>query len=181
MDKEKCYELGYIEKSHGLSGDVQIFLDVDNPEEYHKMESVFVEINKKLVPFFVSRLQPHRSKQLIVSFEDINDVLESDKLKGSKLWLPLTKLPKLKEDQYYFHEIVDYSVVDRNLGVLGAVLSVYEGTGQDLLAVDYKGDEVLIPITDQIVHKVNKQTKSIDVSLPEGLLDVYITPEENED
>ena len=85
MDKDSCYELGYIEKSHGLSGDVQVYLDVDSPEEYFEMESVFVEINKKLVPFFISKLQPHRSKQLILSFEDIEDVIEADKLKGSKI------------------------------------------------------------------------------------------------
>lgn len=181
MDKDSCYELGYIEKSHGLSGDVQIYLDVDNPEEYFEMESVFVEINKKLVPFFISKSSVHRAKQMIVTFEDLKDVSEADSLKGCKLWLSLSKLPKLESHQFYFHEIVGFDVRDKKLGPLGKVISVYEGTGQDLLAVDYKGDEVLIPITDQILLKVDKVEQNIEVNIPEGLLDVYITENEDED
>ena len=81
----------------------------------------------------------------------------------------------------YFHEIVGFEVIDTSTGKVGEVLSVYEGTGQDLIAVDYNGDEVLIPITDHIVTQVDKSKKVITVNLPEGLIDVYITPDEDED
>ena len=53
MRVEDCYQLGNIVKPHGLDGEIQAFLDVDMPETYQDLESVFVMINKKLVPFLL--------------------------------------------------------------------------------------------------------------------------------
>ncbi len=178
MDKGKCFELGYIEKSHGLAGDVQIYLDVDYPEDYLELESVFVEINNKLVPFFISTLQQQKAKHFVISLEDVNSIDEANNLKGSKLWLPLDLLPELGNSQFYYHEIVGYKVIDKNLGDLGTVVSVYEGSGQDLLAIDYNGAEVLVPINDQFIYNLNKDEGILELELPEGLVEIYKEKEE---
>ena len=52
MRKEDCYFLGKITRRHGLAGNVILKLDTDQPELYNKLESIFVEINGLLVPFF---------------------------------------------------------------------------------------------------------------------------------
>ena len=53
MKKEDCYFLGTITRTHGLQGNVVLKLDTDQPEMYNKLESIFVEVNGLLVPFFV--------------------------------------------------------------------------------------------------------------------------------
>jgi 16S rRNA processing protein RimM len=53
MDKQKCFELGYITKSFGLKGQVNAVFDVDVPLMYRELESVFIELNEVLVPFFL--------------------------------------------------------------------------------------------------------------------------------
>ena len=53
MRKDECYRLGHIVKTHGLKGAVTIELDVDYPEEYDEMESVFLEQSGNLIPFFI--------------------------------------------------------------------------------------------------------------------------------
>jgi 16S rRNA processing protein RimM len=61
-------------------------------------------------------------------------------------------------------------------GVLGKVSAVYEANGNDLLAVDHKGREVLVPIRDEFIVDFNKESKTILVNLPDGLLDIYLEP-----
>ena len=56
MKIEDCFQLGYVIKSHGLHGELSIFLDTDFPENYIEMESVYVEFQQKLVPFFVETI-----------------------------------------------------------------------------------------------------------------------------
>ena len=50
IDKESCYFLGKIVRTSGLKGDVSVFLDVDEPESYAELDSVFVERKGALVP-----------------------------------------------------------------------------------------------------------------------------------
>jgi 16S rRNA processing protein RimM len=150
-------------------------IESDQPEEYSKLESVFVEIKQKLVPFFIDHIRLNGDKA-IVRIEGITDIEQVEGLKGKQLYLPLTELPKLNDDQYYFHEIIGFKVEDKANGILGEVINIYDVNGNDLMAVDHQGREVLIPLKDEIVSKVDKTNKKIEVDLPVGLLDIYLKP-----
>ncbi|KAA3436393.1 ribosome maturation factor RimM [Rufibacter hautae] len=176
MTLDACFQLGYIVRTHGTKGQVVAFFDVDFPEEYDELESVFLLINGKLVPFFIDDLNPQDKGKSIIKFEDVNTVADAERLKGVALYLPLNQLPELEEDQFYFHEVIGYTVVDEQLGELGTVQTFFDLPNQDLLAMDYQGHEVLIPVQDEIILRTSKEERKIYVNLPEGLLEVYTQP-----
>ncbi|MEO9869908.1 ribosome maturation factor RimM [Ekhidna sp.] len=171
MQQKDCYQLGEVIKTHGLKGEVNIFLDVDFPNEYQKLESVFLEQQGKLIPFFIDTIQINNGKAL-VKFEDVDSLDEGKSLIKSKLFLPLSSLPVLNDHQYYFHELVDCEVYESST-LIGIVKNVIDLNGNQLLSVDMKGSEVLIPLKDEILIEVDVSSKKIDVDLPEGLLDIY--------
>jgi len=176
MRIDECYQLGYISKTHGLHGEVSVFLDVDYPEAYKEMESVFLQLKGSgtLVPFFIETIRPQKDGA-ILRFEDIDTIEQAEELAGAQLYLPLDQLPVLEEDQYYFHEIVGFSIQDENEGTLGIIKDVYEAGAQDLIAMDYREQEVLIPLNDEIVLKVDKEQQIVYTRLPDGLLDIYFS------
>jgi 16S rRNA processing protein RimM len=51
---------------------------------------------------------------------------------------------------------------------------------QDLIAMDYQGKEVLIPINSDIVRTVDRANQKLNVALPDGLLDIYMTDDKPE-
>lgn len=174
MNKDNCFQLGYIAKVHGLHGEVGIVLDVDYPEDYEDLKHVFVEQKSRLVPFFLEHFVVSHSNKVLAKFEDYDTVEDATKLVGSALYLPLSELEPLQEDQYYYHELIGFEVIDESLGKIGEVKVIYDLETQDLLGVEHKGKEVLIPIQDQIVLKVDKAEKKVYCLLPEGLLDIYL-------
>jgi 16S rRNA processing protein RimM len=174
MNIDACYQLGYVIKKHGVKGEVSVLLDVDFPEEYSELESVFVEINQKLVPFFVESIQI-RDDKAVIKFEDIDDGPSADELKAKRVFLPLSTLPDLEPGQFYYHQIVGYTVKDRALGDVGTIMGVFTSNMQDLITVDHQGTEILIPINDDIVHDADHENKTLNVDLPEGLMDVYLS------
>ncbi len=173
MDIESCYQLGYVVKKHGLKGDVSILLDVDYPEDYTALESVFLERNQKLIPFFIESIQVNGNRA-IVKFEDVDHIDQSEELKGAGLYLPLDQLPSLEEGQFYFHEVIGYTAVDINVGILGEIENIYNFPNQDLIAIRHKGKEVLVPVSDALIIGVNHQQQEMSVDLPDGLIDVYL-------
>ncbi len=174
MQLDDCFELGYIVKPHGTRGEVQVFLDVDDPAEYLEMESVFVAYGQDLVPFFIEHIKK-AGKNIVIKFDEINTVEKAEELRSLQLFLPLDFLPELSEDQFYYHEIIQFDVRDEKLGVLGKVKEVYLKGNQDLIVMEYKGSEILIPVTDEVVTSVDKQARCIFVDLPDGLLDIYLS------
>ena len=172
MTKEECYEVGRVIKPHGLKGEVQVLLDVDYPEEYEDMESVFLAIKGELLPYFIERIKI-TTNVVIVKFDGIDNSEAALKLKNAVLYLPENLLPELEEDGYYFHELVGFEVIDAEKGNIGKVITVYSLPAQNLLAIEHKGKEVLIPMADEILQVVDKEKKQIQVNLPEGLLEVY--------
>lgn len=173
MQLEDYFEIGYILRPHGLKGAVNIQFDVDDPEKYKKMESVVVNIDNNLIPFFISSIQINGNKG-ILHLQDIQSVDQANELKSSTLLLPIELLPKLRDDQFYYHEVIGFNIVDKNKGKLGTIENIYTGGNQDLISMKYLGKEVLIPINDEIVKEANYDKKEVYIHLPEGLLDIYI-------
>jgi 16S rRNA processing protein RimM len=166
VTQDNCYLLGYIVRTHGTSGNVVIFLDVDYPADYEELDSVYVQIRGELVPYFISNFNLQKQGNAIVTFEDVDTIEKAQALIGSSLFLSLDELDELDGEEFYYHEIKGFTVVDQNKGELGVVREVYSLNGQ--------GVEVLIPTAEDIVLQADKENKKLMVNLPEGLLEVYL-------
>jgi 16S rRNA processing protein RimM len=178
MEKEACYYLGKITRTNGNKGGLSIFLDVDNPQEYSELDAVFVEVKKQLIPFFIEEIKIHTSKNTaVVYFEDIENIEEASTLTSYDLYLPLASLPVLEGNKFYFHEVPGFLLIDEKFGKIGKIKEVLEYPNQALFQTFFKEKEVLIPINDQFIHKVDRDKKEILLNLPEGLLDIYIEVE----
>jgi len=174
MRKEDCFYLGKIAKKFSFKGEVLIYLDTDEPELYEKMESVFVKFNKNLVPFFIENSNLHKGDFLRVKFEDIDNETEADSVIGCEIYLPLNMLPKLEGNKFYFHEVIDFEIEDKRLGVFGKIVSINDTSAQPLFEVLNGNVEILVPMIDQFLVKIDRENKKVIMDLPEGLVEMYL-------
>ncbi|MDH7447991.1 ribosome maturation factor RimM [Aquimarina sp. 2201CG14-23] len=174
MKKEDCFYLGKIVSKFSFKGEVLIKLDTDEPESYAKMESVFVNYNKNLVPFFIERSSLHKSDLLRVKFEDVDSEEDADDMMKAEIYLPLDLLPKLEGDKFYFHEVIGFKIVDHSYGEVGVIKHINDSTAQALFEIDRNGIEILIPMNDEFIDKVDRETNTVYVNTPEGLIDLYL-------
>jgi 16S rRNA processing protein RimM len=174
MRKEDCFYLGKVAKKFSFKGEVLIYLDTDEPEMYEDLESVFVEFNKNLVPFFIENSQLHKGDFLKVRFEDVDNEEEADKLIGCEVYLPLTMLPKLEGNKFYYHEVIGFDVIDTRLGNIGKIVAINDSAAQPLFEIDKDGIEILVPMIDDFIIEVSREKKSIFLNTPVGLVDLYL-------
>ena len=174
MRKEDCFYLGKIVTKYSFKGEVVIKLDTDEPELYTEMESVYVEFGANLVPFFIEKSSLHKGNQLRVQFEDVYSDKEADSILKCGVYLPLDLLPKLTGDKFYFHEVIGFTVIDENYGEVGTLVHVNDKAAQPLFEIDSDGKEVFIPMIDDFIKKVDRENKTIHVTAPEGLIELYL-------
>ena len=175
MRKENCFYLGKIVSKYSFKGEVLVKLDTDDPELYENMESVFVSLGNNLVPFFIDRCRLHKSNLLRIDFEEVKSESDADRIMGSALYLPLSMLPKLSGNKFYFHEVVGFTVMDQIHGNIGIIQSVNDTTAQALFEVLKGNKQLLIPVNDDIIVQVDRDKKVIEVATPEGLVDLYLS------
>jgi 16S rRNA processing protein RimM len=174
MKKEDCFYLGKIVKKYSFKGELLIKLDTDQPELYEDMDAMFIDVRNTLIPFFIESSQLHKSDLLRVQFEDVYSEAEADALLKSEVYLPLEFLPKLEGDKFYFHEVIGFTIEDKNFGKVGVLKGINDSTAQALFEIDRDGIEILIPMNDEFIEKVDRKNKTIIVKTPEGLIDLYL-------
>lgn len=174
MRKKDCFYLGKIAKKFSFKGEVLVYLDTDEPELYTELESMFVEINGHLVPFFIEKASLHKEKFLRTQFEDVDSEDAADDIVGKDVYLPLTMLPALEGNKFYYHEVVGFDAIDQRLGNFGTILRISDNGVQALFEVQKDDAVILIPLIDEFIIEVNRTNKSILFNTPQGLIDLYL-------
>lgn len=171
MKTDELYKAGFVMRTHGLKGEVTISLDADAPAEWESLESVFLEIKTQRIPYFVEAISV-RHNQAFVKFEDVNTPEAAQALKGSSIYLPKASRPKLSRGDFYHDEVLDFEVIDEELGLLGTVQHIEQAGQNRFVVLSHKTKEVMIPVNGPFIKSINKTKKKITVALPEGFLDI---------
>ena len=174
MDLKDSIYIGQIAKLHGYKGGVSLFLDVTHPEEYMDMESFFIEIDGILTPFFVESFKLKNKGFAAVKFQGVDSEQEARSLLKKEVFIPETELRELDESNFYDHEVIGFEVEDVVKGEIGKVTAIADLKQNPLLIIEFKDKEILLPIFDGLIVKVDRKLKRLKVKAPDGLIDLYL-------
>jgi len=174
MQKKDCFYLGKIVRKHSFRGEVVIKLDTDEPELYTNMEAVFVDLGNNLLPFFINKSLLQKGNQLRVKFEDVSTEQDADAILKSDVYLPLTLLPKLTGNKFYYHEVIGFNIEDIHYGKVGVLTGINDSTAQPLFEIKNGEKEILVPMIDDFIKNVDRKNKIIIIEAPKGLIEMYL-------
>ncbi len=174
MKKSDCFLLGKIVKVNKKTAEVIVATDADDPSSHLANEVLFIEIDGGLAPFFITKIELSGDDTFRIIFEDWDDPVKAQRLLGCKAFLPLTKLSGLKDDQFYYHDLIGFQLTDKQLGDIGTIAEIFETPEQTLLQVFRNDVEILIPLADDFFVSINKAKKKLVLDLPDGLIDLYL-------
>ena len=179
MNNEYFY-LGLITKPFGYKGQLIAYLDTDEPEKYKDLRAVFILEGNEYIPYMIDEIQLRGDRTAIVKFADV-DGDDAKSLLKSELYLPLSELPPLTGNKFYYHEVVGFSVIDAEKGNIGHCKDFIDVSSHSIMVVDNNGTEILIPAVDEIFDDVDRDHKTITIHAPEGLIDIYLGDRNDEE
>lgn len=174
MDKDNCFYIGTILKAHGVSGELVLKVEIDFFDLLiDEMESVFVEIDEQLIPFFISDIDYLNEDTAIILFDDLSDEKKAKEFIGCKLYLPNDLMPEETSMISDLNHIKGYHVTDTNLGDIGIVSDILQYSFNYVIQVMQGSREILIPASEEIIDEINEENKTVRVTTPDGLIDIY--------
>ncbi len=163
--------LGRIIKADGFDGSVTIKLEEAFREKIPGMESVFLEIDGKPVPFFISESESTGNDILRLKFNGYDSIEKINEFIGCKVYL--TSAGKSKNKVLNSSGFTGFTVFLPGNRLLGAVTDIIENPGQILLILKSPtGKEILIPFHEDLIISIDKRKKLIEMDLPEGLTEI---------
>jgi 16S rRNA processing protein RimM len=163
--------LGRITKVSGYEGAVAIKLEKIFTENIPSMESVFLEIEGRPVPFFIADTDYSGADILKLQFEGYDSSEKVSEFVGCRVYLTTGsgKVKKGKEDL----NLTGYSIVIGEKKMLGTITEIIENPGQWLLnVVSADRKNFLIPLHEDFIVSIDKKSKTIKMNLPEGLTEI---------
>lgn len=169
---DNFYYLGTLTKPFGLKGELCAFFDVDDCEKYQNLSSVFIDLDNEKIPYLIEKIQYRGKNQFVIKFQDI-DINNVQEFVQADLYLPISELPKLSGNRFYFHEVTGFTVIDENLGEIGICKGFMELSNNPIMQVEDGEKEILIPANQQFITHVDRENKILRVNTPDGLVDLY--------
>jgi 16S rRNA processing protein RimM len=163
--------LGRITKISGYEGAVAVKLEKTFTENIPLLESVFLEIDGKPVPFFISEYEYPGADILKLKFEDYESIEKVSEFVNCLIFLTLPPSGNSIEDN--LTDLTGYTLLSVNDTLIGVVSELIKNPGQWLLAIKSESKkEILIPLHDDFIQSIDHNGKSLVMDIPEGLLDL---------
>ncbi len=162
--------LGRIAKVHGYEGAVTVKLEKTFIENIPELESVFLEIDGKPVPFFISDSEYPGSDILNLKFQGYESIEKVSEFASCKIFLTSGKIEEKSID---LKGLSGYKVYKIDNRLVGTVIDVIENPGQLLMNVRIEKDkEILIPLHEDLIIRIDNKKKIIKMDLPQGLIEI---------
>jgi 16S rRNA processing protein RimM len=171
MAYKKHILLGKITKIHGYEGAVTIRLERYFSDIIPKMESVFIEIDGRPVPFFIELAAQPDNLTLRLKFSGYESDVRMKEFVGCKVYLtdPEIKFSKIEDPQY----LIDYKVYSHNKVLIGTISEIIEHPGQLLLSIKpASGKDIMLPLHEDLINKIDSKNRIIHMIIPEGIADI---------
>ncbi len=173
LHEENFTCVGYIKKTYGYKGDVKLEIDEHFDDDVFKSKFLFIDIDGFKVPFRV--LNFDKKSNILVQFYNTDDIDKANKLIGKDLYLLEKDIRYAKhylKNQINQNKFKGYQVHDKNSDKTYAILDLREFPQQVMVTVMVHDKEILIPLNEQFIERINDHEKIIYMDLPEGLLDL---------
>jgi 16S rRNA processing protein RimM len=182
MTQDNCFLLGKITKPYSFKGEVVLWMDVDDSEPYEDVDTLWLPQQSILVPYAVESLRRNKDR-FVVRLADVNTEAAAKQLAGKDVWLPLAEMAPMEDGKFYFHEVQGWSAIDRSTGeAVATIVHVVDQGAYPMLEVEFgNGNQGFIPLPDHVKVDVKREEQQLILDLPEGLLDVYLSNDLDQD
>lgn len=167
------FKAGKLVAVHGLKGEFIFKHELGKKSSLKDLKTIFIEDRKdSFLPWFIESAKARSANEVFLKLETIDTRESAAKLSQKEVWLT--------EEDFKKHSarsapanLLGYTIIN-NKEKLNDILEVIEQPHQLICRIELNKKEVLIPLNESFLKKIDHKKKEVIVELPEGLLDIYL-------
>lgn len=172
--KEELIKIAEIQRTHGVDGKVLLNISQDFDKSIFTEDlPVFLIIDGMPVPFFIEHSKS-QGKNVVVKLRHIESLEKAEKFVGTEIMTLKSLFDDFDKDEDNEKDIEGYSVYDKKFGFIGQVCMLNNIPGNPVIEINFKEKIIIIPYAEDIILEINDEKKEIQISAPEGLIDLYL-------
>lgn len=172
MEKEQYFGVGKIVTTFGLQGQIVLQHSLGQKTDLIGLQVIMVELRKDdLIPYFILNAKAKNATETYLTIEDITTKEKAQRLVSRPVWFKETDFQKFVAKASSL-SMLGYTIYD-NEKELNVITEIIEQPHQVLAKIIYDNKEMLIPIHQAFIVKLDVANKKIILDLPEGLLDIF--------
>ena len=175
INKSDCVEVGYIQKPHGLKGEVILAFEKEFEETVEELEFLFIEVDGGLVPFYIEDdgLNFRTDESAICKLEFIDSLSKAKEMVGCKVYAFNHAIIEA-EDQGIASTLIGMRIFDAKFGDIGFISRVDDFSGNLVITVAHPRAEIMIPLSEGIITSVDEEKREMHLNCPNGLIEIYL-------
>jgi 16S rRNA processing protein RimM len=163
--------LGRITKVSGYEGAVTVKIEKIFSENIPQMESVFLEIEGRPVPFFISGSEYSGADILKLKFEGYDSNEKVAEFPGCRVFLTTHHQSVNQADD--IPDFTGYEVFIQGDRLIGSIKEVIPNPSQWLLnIISPDNKEILVPFHEHFIVSIDNKRRIIIMDIPEGLTEI---------
>jgi 16S rRNA processing protein RimM len=167
------FKLGKFIAVHGLKGELLLKHELRKKSSLKGLETLFIEQSKNsFLPWFIASAKIKNEEEVYVKLDGIDTREAAAALTRKEVWLTEEDFKKYAAKSTPSN-LLGYTIISEAKS-LGEIVEVIEQPHQMLCKIEISQREVLIPLNEDTLKKIDHKDKKVIVRLPEGLLDIYL-------
>jgi len=172
MKKDDHHLLGSLLKTTGIKGEIVLKFNDACSEEIQKLESIFIDVDNKLVPFFIEEIRSKSANTAVVKFKRLDEEEKSSEFIGLEFYVSSNQITAFQIESDDYIEVTGYQVFDQDDKLAGEVIEFIDIPENPLLNIKSEEGEYLIPVKDELIIEIDDNIKKIRLIIPDGLFDI---------
>ncbi|MBP6431793.1 MAG: 16S rRNA processing protein RimM [Ferruginibacter sp.] len=166
------FKIGKLAASFGLKGEVILQHNLGKKTSLKGLEAIFIEEKKdSFIPYFITNTKIKSHTEVFLQLEGIDNKEIARKLTPKEVWLTEDDFTKFAAKSSPI-SLLNFTLISEGKEI-GEIIEVIEQPHQILCSILINGKEALIPVHDDNLINIDKKNKTVEVDLPEGLLEIY--------
>lgn len=166
-------KVGILGKSYGTSGELRLRVDAGHEEDVIKAQFLFVDIHGSKVPFAIESMRA--AKDVLITFSNVDDRDDAVHISGNEIYLPEDEIESrfIPTTDFRFGHYVGHTIIDNeSSNEVGKIQSIREFPQQEMAIVVRGGQEIMIPLHEDLIISADDEEGILVMDLPEGLVEL---------